>query len=342
MTEPVPTNPLFATMTPFDNINPDLFEDASFGHAYFGMTAMEADREDYDSLLGRPSSSEEVVSFPFSRIDHGHAEMDINPLFHGLEMAPFQEPHLLQLPFLPESPVDLPQSPQCPHDTKDLEATDKSIMQRNSPKLEDRSKDGMEGGAPGKGQMGAIASWPAVLTVWLLNQHYNIYLGIPATFSTDLLAWWNTLQPGWCHSDTGPLPLKDYSRVLNKALCKGGPNGIVTMLIGLMWWDQGILSTEEATLWKAMVADVRACIHALTPSLVEWIDVDLGTKARRTLTGVLVALVDVEGSTFVSKRFRMADRRLWEQCFNISLLCMPGCGGAWKYGAYLAAKEYGV
>ncbi|KAK0492637.1 hypothetical protein EDD18DRAFT_1257624 [Armillaria luteobubalina] len=123
-----------------------------------------------------------------------------------------------------------------------------------------------QGSAPGKGRMGTIASRPVVLTVWLSNRRYNVYPGIPATFSTDLLVRWNALQPGWRRSDTGPLPSKDYSGVLDKALRKGGPNGIVTVLIGLMWWGQGTLSTEEAALWKAMVADVRVCIHALTPS----------------------------------------------------------------------------
>ncbi|KAK0466630.1 hypothetical protein IW261DRAFT_1346529 [Armillaria novae-zelandiae] len=114
--------------------------------------------------------------------------------------------------------------------------------------------------------MGAIASRPAVLTAWLLNRRYNVYPGIPATFSTDLLAWWNALQPGWRRSDTGPLPLNDYGGALDKALRKGGPNGIVTVLIALMWWGQGKLSAEEDALWRAMVADVKACVHALTPS----------------------------------------------------------------------------
>ncbi|KAK0491760.1 hypothetical protein EDD18DRAFT_1080458 [Armillaria luteobubalina] len=114
--------------------------------------------------------------------------------------------------------------------------------------------------------MGAIASRPAVLTIWLSNRRYNVYPGIPATFSTELLMWWNTLQPQWRRSDTGPLPLKDYSGALGKALRKDGPNGIITVLIGLMWWGQGSLSTKEAALWRAMVADVRACIHALMPS----------------------------------------------------------------------------
>ncbi|KAK0475678.1 hypothetical protein EDD18DRAFT_1089647 [Armillaria luteobubalina] len=114
--------------------------------------------------------------------------------------------------------------------------------------------------------MGAIASRPAVLTIWLSNRHYNVYPGIPATFLTELLTWWNALQPQWRRSDTGPLPLKDYSGALSKALRKDGPNGIVTVLIGLMWWGQGSLSTKEAALWRAMVADVRACIHALMPS----------------------------------------------------------------------------
>ncbi|KAK0220664.1 hypothetical protein IW262DRAFT_1297712 [Armillaria fumosa] len=45
----------------------------------------------------------------------------------------------------------------------------------------------------------------------------------------------------------------DYSSALNKALCKDGPNGIITMLIGLMWWGQGSLSMKEAALWRAML-----------------------------------------------------------------------------------------
>lgn len=322
-TEPVPTNPLFATMTPLDDIDPHLFDDADFGHDYFGMTSTEADRRDYDSLLGHSSCSEGAVSFPFSRIDHGHAEMDIDPLFHSREPVPFEEPHL-QLPSLPDPPdiVDSPQSPQGSHNTVDLEATGESITQRNRPELDDRSKDGTvvrtskrtrkrpaprevvavgwlpsainyltdldlgeewqdllmawqalegrmslsQGGTPGKGRMGAIASRPAVLSVWLANRRYNVYPGIPATFSTDLLVWWNALQPEWRRSDTGPLPSKDYSGALDKALRKGGPNGIVTVLIGLMWWGQGTLPAEEAALWKAMVADVGACIDALMPS----------------------------------------------------------------------------
>ncbi|KAK0482838.1 hypothetical protein EDD18DRAFT_1112474 [Armillaria luteobubalina] len=283
-------------MTLFDDINPDLLEDASFGHAYFGMTSMEADCGDYDSLLGHPSSSEEAVSFPFSRIDHGHAEMDINPLFH-------------------DPPINLPQSLQWPHDTKDLEVTDKSITQWNSPELEDRSKDGMEirmskhthkpPASHGVVAVGWLPSavtylmdlelgeeWQDLLIVWqaleaVVHQarRYRIMacsadglafeLMLQSTFLTDLLTWWNALQPGWCCSDTGLLPLKDYSRVLNKALHKGGPNSIIIMLIGLMWWGH------------------------------ECIDVDLGTKARRTLMGGLVALVNVEAPTFMSKGFGM-------------------------------------
>ncbi|KAK0488131.1 hypothetical protein EDD18DRAFT_1359809 [Armillaria luteobubalina] len=42
--EPVPPPSPAATRTPLDDIDPHLFEDADFGHAYFGMTSMEADR----------------------------------------------------------------------------------------------------------------------------------------------------------------------------------------------------------------------------------------------------------------------------------------------------------
>ncbi|KAK0500753.1 hypothetical protein EDD18DRAFT_1044246, partial [Armillaria luteobubalina] len=77
---------------------------------------------------------------------------------------------------------------------------------------------------------------PSSLTTWLQNRRYNVYPQLPASFSAEFLAWWNALQPDWRRSETGPLPEANYSRSLRKALWKGGPNGLLTVLIGLMWW----------------------------------------------------------------------------------------------------------
>ncbi|KAK0481034.1 hypothetical protein EDD18DRAFT_1013663, partial [Armillaria luteobubalina] len=79
-------------------------------------------------------------------------------------------------------------------------------------------------------------SRPSSLSIWLQNRRYNVYPQLPPSFSAEFLAWWNALQPNWRRSETGPLPAANYSRSLHKALSKGGQNGLVTVLIGLMWW----------------------------------------------------------------------------------------------------------
>ncbi|KAK0477821.1 hypothetical protein IW261DRAFT_1565606 [Armillaria novae-zelandiae] len=124
-----------------------------------------------------------------------------------------------------------------------------------------------QNGSPTKGRLGTITSRPSSLSVWLQNRRYNVYPQLPPSFSAEFLAWWNALQPNWRRSETGPLPAANYSRSLHKALSKGGQNGLVTVLIGLMWWGQGSLSAEEHTLWNAAVADVYACIRTLLPPL---------------------------------------------------------------------------
>ncbi|KAK0488215.1 hypothetical protein EDD18DRAFT_1359904 [Armillaria luteobubalina] len=122
-------------------------------------------------------------------------------------------------------------------------------------------------GSPSKGQLGANTSRPSSLTTWLQNRHYNVYPQLPASFSAEFLAWWNALQPDWRCSETGPLPEANYSCSLRKALWKGGPNGLLTVLIGLMWWGQATgISTSTS---NAATAD--SCLaRRLVPSLFDW------------------------------------------------------------------------
>ncbi|KAK0470906.1 hypothetical protein IW261DRAFT_1572596 [Armillaria novae-zelandiae] len=125
----------------------------------------------------------------------------------------------------------------------------------------------VQGCSPGKGRMGALSSRPSALSHWLLNRRYNIYPHLPANFSNELCKWWNVMQPGWRQNKTGTLPLPVYDRSLDSMLWKGGPNGIVTVLVGLMWWGQGTLEADDRVLWTAMVMDIRMCIQAMVTSL---------------------------------------------------------------------------
>ncbi|KAK0492141.1 hypothetical protein EDD18DRAFT_1109231 [Armillaria luteobubalina] len=69
------------------------------------------------------------------------------------------------------------------------------------------------------------------------------------------------MQPVWHQNEAGILPLLVYNWLLQKNPWKGGQNGIVSILIGLMWWGQGTLKVEDRALWMEMVVDVNKCIQ---------------------------------------------------------------------------------
>ncbi|KAK0221286.1 hypothetical protein IW262DRAFT_1296016 [Armillaria fumosa] len=110
-------------------------------------------------------------------------------------------------------------------------------------------------GSPSKGRLGANTSRPSSLTTWLQNRRYNVYPQLPASFLAEFLAWWNALQLDWRRSEMGPLPEANYSCSLCKALWKGGLNGLLTVLIGLMWCGQerGEHSQEGSSMYKGRV-----------------------------------------------------------------------------------------
>ncbi|KAK0500828.1 hypothetical protein EDD18DRAFT_1101818 [Armillaria luteobubalina] len=124
-----------------------------------------------------------------------------------------------------------------------------------------------QGCFPEKGHMGTLSSRPSVLSHWLVNHCYNVYPHPPANFLNELCRWWNMMQPEWCQNAMGALPLPVYDRSLDRTLWKGGPNSIVAILVGLMWWGQGTLEANERTLWTAMVMDIHMCIQTMVVSL---------------------------------------------------------------------------
>ncbi|KAF8221953.1 hypothetical protein L208DRAFT_1325112, partial [Tricholoma matsutake] len=84
---------------------------------------------------------------------------------------------------------------------------------------------------------------PKVLSQWLLTRWYSDLPEISdaTTFGLEWLTWWNALQPAWrkaCTHGTLPVPLdpKRPSTSNIQLLHKGGPNGLLTVLIGLKFW----------------------------------------------------------------------------------------------------------
>jgi len=83
-------------------------------------------------------------------------------------------------------------------------------------------------------------------------------------YAEEWASWWNSVQPKWRQSsEPGSLPLP-LSTASDKedlvCLKKGGPSGLVTIMIGLKWWAS---PRDKDTKWLAAVKDIRSCIEEL-------------------------------------------------------------------------------
>ncbi|KAF8805009.1 hypothetical protein BYT27DRAFT_7105558 [Phlegmacium glaucopus] len=103
---------------------------------------------------------------------------------------------------------------------------------------------------------------PGLLTKWLSSRKYRSFPVIPDkdVFATEWLSWWNAMQPQWRKnsvSDGFPLGLEVAKGKENiQALHKGGPSGLVTILIGLKWW------TGDDKRWDMAVDDLTLCLKS--------------------------------------------------------------------------------
>nr|GAT58514.1 predicted protein [Mycena chlorophos] len=83
----------------------------------------------------------------------------------------------------------------------------------------------------------------------------------PSAFGEQLVAWWRDVNPVWRRAPDGSLDKAegDYS-----ALDVPGPNGFLTVLIGLKWWaDRGGATSSG---WTALMEDVDWCMTQLGES----------------------------------------------------------------------------
>ncbi|KAJ3513894.1 hypothetical protein NLJ89_g2691 [Agrocybe chaxingu] len=99
---------------------------------------------------------------------------------------------------------------------------------------------------------------PEALSRWLLSRKYPPpAVEDPGMFKGEWMVWWNSLQPEWrrgAENAARPLPFgagKEEEDV--SSLRKGGPSGLVTVVIGLKWW-------RTQPHWNEAVADVKACL----------------------------------------------------------------------------------
>jgi hypothetical protein len=107
---------------------------------------------------------------------------------------------------------------------------------------------------------------PGILSKWLVHRKFHTLPNVDdaGEYAEEWLAWWNSVQPKWRQSSvTGSLPLP-LSIASDKedlvCLKKGGPSGLVTVMIGLKWW---VSIGNKDTKWFAAVKDVRSCMDEL-------------------------------------------------------------------------------
>ncbi|KAG6807322.1 hypothetical protein H0H92_008002 [Tricholoma furcatifolium] len=85
------------------------------------------------------------------------------------------------------------------------------------------------------------------------------------------MAWWKSLQPDFrSSSDVLPAPSYDPPAAGEVdawvSLRKGGPNGLVAILILLNWWGLALCDDKPAearSFWERSVADVTHCIEKM-------------------------------------------------------------------------------
>jgi hypothetical protein len=127
---------------------------------------------------------------------------------------------------------------------------------------------------------------PVVLSKWLIHRKFHILPELEdiAGYAEEWLSWWNSIQPKWRRSsESGSLPSPITIASKNEdLLClkKGGPSGLVMVMIGLKWWAS-IRDQDER--WLASVEDVKLCMEDLiSPGKKRKGDeLEAGTKKKR-------------------------------------------------------------
>ncbi|KAF8327314.1 hypothetical protein F5887DRAFT_924833 [Amanita rubescens] len=106
---------------------------------------------------------------------------------------------------------------------------------------------------------------------WLQTRHYQHVPEIPdpAQFAKEWVTWWAALQPKerkGASVESLPVPMSAIPPpgADIRSLRKGGPNGIVTVIIGLKWWGQ---SKHDVETWSCAVWDVQECLDTLVSAV---------------------------------------------------------------------------
>ena len=83
------------------------------------------------------------------------------------------------------------------------------------------------------------------------------------------MKWWHKLQPHFRQNGGELLPLPNLAQTEADGdpwanIRKGGPNGLVVVILLLSWWGQRAISgTETEKQWRDTTADVQRVLQAM-------------------------------------------------------------------------------
>ena len=90
-------------------------------------------------------------------------------------------------------------------------------------------------------------------------------------FGLACINWWHMLQPSFQHNEHGSMPLPNLIRPDLEGLDdewellrKGGPNGLVMVLLLFTWWGQKAQNAPEVIhQWHTAMVDLRHVLEAM-------------------------------------------------------------------------------
>ena len=88
------------------------------------------------------------------------------------------------------------------------------------------------------------------------SSNFQPDLGDIASFKQECYMWWMSLQPDWRKTGGKELVRGDGDLA---ALAKGGPNGIVSVLAALFFWEVG-KGAHVSSMWSTIVSDIECVL----------------------------------------------------------------------------------